>query len=59
MGCLHGLVEHLTLGLSSGLDLRVMSSSPALGSTLGMKPTSKQNKTGEGVTKSGSHAFQE
>ena len=27
------------LDLSSGLDLMVMSSSPTLGSTLGMKPT--------------------
>ena len=32
------LVEHPTLDLSSGLDLRVVSSSPVLGSTLGMKP---------------------
>ena len=32
-------VEHLTLDLSSGLDLRVVSSSPILGSTLGTKPT--------------------
>ena len=33
------LVQHLTLDLSLGLDLRVMSSSPSLGSTLGVKPT--------------------
>ena len=32
-------VKRLTLDLSSGLDLRVMSSSPMLGSVLGMKPT--------------------
>ena len=33
------LVEHLTLDLSSGPDLRVMSLSPTLGSVLGVKPT--------------------
>ena len=32
-------VKHPTLDLSSGPDLRVMSSSPALGSVLGVKPT--------------------
>ena len=32
-------VECLTLDLSSGLDLRVMGSSPTLVSTLGEKPT--------------------
>jgi len=31
-------VECLTLGLTSGLDLRLMCSSPALGSTVGMEP---------------------
>ena len=31
-------VGHLTLGLSSGLNLRVVSSGPALGSTLGLEP---------------------
>ena len=31
--CMAQLVKHLTLDLSSGLDLRVMSSSPVLGST--------------------------
>ena len=31
-------VELLTLDLSSGLDLRVVSSNPALGSTLGVEP---------------------
>ena len=31
-------IKHLMLGLSSGLDLRVMSSSPTLGSTV-RKPT--------------------
>jgi len=35
--------EHLTLGLGSGLDLRVVGSSPALGSTLGMETTLKIN----------------
>ena len=38
------LVKHLTLDLSSGLDLRVVSSSPSLGSTLGMEPTQKQKQ---------------
>ena len=33
------LVECLSFDLSSGLDLRVMSSSPALVSMLGMEPT--------------------
>ena len=33
------LVKHGTLDLSSGLDLRVMNSSPRLGCALGMKPT--------------------
>ena len=37
-------VKCLTLDLSSGLDLRVVSSSPILGSALGMKPTLKQNQ---------------
>ena len=32
-------VKDLILDLSSGLDLRVLSSSPTLGSTLGMEPT--------------------
>jgi len=32
-------VKHPTLDLSSGLDLRVMSSNPTLGSTWGMEPT--------------------
>ena len=31
-------VEHLTLDLSSGLDLKAMSSSPMLGSAPGMEP---------------------
>ena len=39
IGCLGGSVNHLIRDLSSGLNLRVMSSSPALGSTLGVKPT--------------------
>ena len=33
------LVEHPTLDFSSGLNLRVLSSSPMLGSMLGMEPT--------------------
>ena len=32
-------VKHLTLNLSSGIDLRILSSSLTLGSTLGMEPT--------------------
>jgi len=35
-------VKRLTLDLNSGLDLRVVSSSPTLGSTLGMEPTLKK-----------------
>ena len=35
------LVKHLTLDLSSVLHLRILSSSPMLGSGLGMKPTLK------------------
>ena len=38
------LVECPTLDLSSGLDLMVESISPALGSTLGMEPTLKEEK---------------
>ena len=37
-------VKHLTLDLNSGLDLMVLSSSPVLGSMLGMKLTLKQKK---------------
>ena len=38
-------VKRLTFDFSSGLDLRVVSSSPTLGSMLGMEPTlQKQNK---------------
>ena len=33
------LVERLTLDLSSGLHLRVVTSSPTLGSALGVEPT--------------------
>ena len=33
------LVTHPSLDLSLGLDLRVMSASPTLGSVLGVKPT--------------------
>ena len=39
LGALSG--KQPTLDLSSDLDLRVMSSSPNLGSTLGMKPKKK------------------
>ena len=35
-------VEHLTLDLSSGLELGVVSSSPALGSTLHVEPIKKK-----------------
>ena len=38
------LVKHLTLDLSSGLDLRVMSLSPVLDSTLEVEPTFKKKK---------------
>ena len=38
------LVKHGTLDLSSGLDLRVMNSSPTLGSMLDVKPTLKKKK---------------
>ena len=38
------LIKHPTLNLSSGLDLRVMSSSPVLGSTLGVELTKKKKK---------------
>lgn len=41
------LVKHLTLDLSSGLDLRVGSSRPVLGSSLGMEPTLKKKKKSE------------
>ena len=35
-------VQHLTLDLSSGLDLKVLSSSPAMGPMLGMELTLKK-----------------
>lgn len=35
-------VEHQILDLGSGLDLMVVSSSPVLGSALGMDPTYKK-----------------
>ena len=38
------LVKHLTLDFSSGLDLRVVSSGPILGSTLGMEPVEKKKE---------------
>lgn len=40
-------VKHLTLHLSSGLNLSVVSSGPVSGSTFGMEPTLKrQSETG-------------
>ena len=39
------MVKHLTLDLSSGLGVRVMTLGPMLGSVLGMKPTLKKKKT--------------
>ena len=38
-GCLGGSVKYLAFDLSSDLDLRVVSSSPMLGSTLEVEPT--------------------
>ena len=38
------LVKGLTLDFSSGLDLRVMTSSPVLGYMLGVDPTWKKQK---------------
>jgi len=37
-------VEHQTLDLSSGLDLRVVSSSPVLGFTLGVETALKKKE---------------
>ena len=37
------LVKRLTLDLSSGLDLKVMSSGPVVGSVLGVKPVKEKN----------------
>ena len=37
-------VKQVTLDLNSGLDLRVVGSSPTLGSTVGMQPTQKMYK---------------
>ena len=39
------LVKYLTLTLSSGLDLRVMSSNPTLYSMLGMELTLRKKRT--------------
>lgn len=36
-------VKHLSFDVSSGLDLSVMSSTPTVGSTLGMKPNECKN----------------
>ena len=38
------MVKHQTLNLSSGLNLRVVSSNPLLGSTLDVKPTKKNEE---------------
>ena len=38
------MVTHLNLDLSSALDLRIVSSSPTLGSMLGMEPTRKEGR---------------
>ena len=38
------LVRYPTLDVSSGLDLGVVSSSPGLGSTLGMEPTERRKE---------------
>ena len=43
-GCLSQSVRQRTLDFSSSLDLRVLSSSPALGSTLGVGPILKKRK---------------
>ena len=43
-------VKHLTLNLSSGVDLGVLASSPTLGSVLGMKPTSKKEEEKKEMT---------
>lgn len=36
------LIKHLTVDLGSGLDLRVVSSGPTLGSTMGTEPPYKK-----------------
>ena len=41
--------KHLTLDLNSSLDLRVVSSSPMLGSILGVKPTLKKKWNRYGI----------
>ena len=46
------LVQRPALDLSSGPDLRVVTSRPALGSALGMKPTLKKNVRGAWVAQS-------
>lgn len=38
-------VKQLTFHLSSGLDLRIVRSSLVPGSTMGVEPTLKQNRT--------------
>ena len=43
-GWLSWLVKHPALGLNSKHDLKVTSSSPTLGSVLGMKPTLKKER---------------
>ena len=54
MGFPGGSVKLLTLDLSSGLDVRIVSSSPALGSAPDVEPyiqkTKNKNKTKLGVS---------
>jgi len=46
-GCLAQSVKHPTLDLGSGLDLRVVSLSPTLGSTLAWSLLSLKKKVGD------------
>ena len=45
-------VKHLTLDLSSGFDLRIVSLIPALGSVLGVEPLKKRKTQGAWVAQS-------
>ena len=45
-----GIPKCLILDLSSGLDHRVLSSSPLLGSTLGIKPTFKEKENVKSIS---------
>ena len=42
-------VKHLTLDVSSGLDLRVVSLNPTLGSMFSMEPALKKKKKSQGI----------